>query len=124
MIHTIVNAMFVNFSVATMTSYVICWPSSFKNEKSKDYSKADQHNVYCFLITIFRLLAIPAFFRFTDVTVVTYQQLYQYYCDSYHKFSDICKQEEGWYGQPKYCYEKTIHVVLISFAVIFGLLLV
>ena len=29
-----------------------------------------------------------------------------------HKFSNICKPEEGWYGQPKYCYEKTIHVVL------------
>ena len=28
------------------------------------------------------------------------------------KFSNICKPEEGWYGQPKYCYEKTIHVVL------------
>ena len=38
-----------------------------KNEKSKEYCKADQNNVYCFLITIFRL-AIPAFFRFTDVT--------------------------------------------------------
>ena len=28
------------------------------------------------------------------------------------KFSNICKPEEGGYGQPKYCYEKTIHVVL------------
>ena len=28
------------------------------------------------------------------------------------KFSNICKPEEGRYGQPKYCYEKTIHVVL------------
>ena len=28
------------------------------------------------------------------------------YCNSYHKFSNICKPEEGWYGQPKYCYEK------------------
>ena len=37
--------------------------------------------------------------------------------------SDICKPEEGWYGQqPKYCYEKIIHVVLISFAVVFGFL--
>ena len=26
-----------------------------------------------------------------------------------HCFS---KPEEGWYGQPKYCYEETIHVVL------------
>ena len=23
-----------------------------------------------------------------------------------HKFSIICKPEEGWYGQPKYCYKK------------------
>ena len=37
------------------------------NEKSKDYCKDDQNNVYCFYITIFRLV-IPAFFRFTDVT--------------------------------------------------------
>ena len=22
-----------------------------------------------------------------------------------HKFSNICKPEEGWYGQPKYCYK-------------------
>ena len=36
--------------------------------------------------------------------------------------STICRPEEGWYGQPKYCYEKTIHVVMISFAVVFGLL--
>ena len=25
---------------------------------------------------------------------------------------NICKPEEGWYGQPKYCYKKTIHVVM------------
>ena len=35
---------------------------------------------------------------------------------------NICKPEEGWYGQPKYCYEKIIHVFLISFAVVYGLL--
>ena len=29
-----------------------------------------------------------------------------------HKFSNICTPEEGWYGQPKYCYKKTIHVVM------------
>ena len=23
-----------------------------------------------------------------------------------HKFSNICRPEEGWYGQPKYCYKK------------------
>ena len=36
------------------------------------------------------------------------------------KFSNICKPEEGWYGRPKYCYEKTVRVVLINFAVVFG----
>ena len=35
---------------------------------------------------------------------------------------NICKPEEGWYGQPKYCYKKQYNVVLISFAVVFGLL--
>ena len=45
------------------------------------------------------------------------------YCDPYHTFSTICEPEEDWYGEPKYCYVKTIHVVLISFAKVFGLLL-
>ena len=27
-------------------------------------------------------------------------------------YNYICKPDEGWYGQPKYCYEKTIPVVL------------
>ena len=40
----------------------------------------------------------------------------------FSKCSNICKPEEGWYGEPKYCYEKTKQVVLISFAVVFGLL--
>ena len=38
-----------------------------KDEKSEDYSKADLKQRVLFFITIFRL-AIPAFFRFTDVT--------------------------------------------------------
>ena len=38
-----------------------------KNEKSKDYCKADLKQRVMFFITIFRL-AIPAFFTFTDVT--------------------------------------------------------
>ena len=29
---------------------------------------------------------------------------------------------EGWYGQPKYCCKKAIHVVLLRFAVVSGLL--
>ena len=28
-----------------------------------------------------------------------------------HKFSNICKPEEGWHGQPNYCYVKTIDIV-------------
>ena len=40
-----------------------------KNEKSKDYCKADHNNVYCFLGTIFRLgMPTEPFFRFTEVT--------------------------------------------------------
>ena len=35
-------------------------------------------------------------------------------------FSNICKTEERWYGQRKCCYEKAIHVAMISFAVVFG----
>ena len=38
-----------------------------KNEKSKDYCKADLKQRVLFFIRIF-WLAIPAFFRFTDVT--------------------------------------------------------
>ena len=37
-----------------------------KNEKSEGYSKADLKQRVLFFITIFRL-AIPVFFRFTDV---------------------------------------------------------
>ena len=44
-----------------------------------------------------------------------------YYCNSYQKFSNICKPEEGWYGLPKMFFKKAIQVV-ISFAVVFGLL--
>ena len=33
-----------------------------------------------------------------------------------------CEPEEGWYGQPKYCYKKQYTLFLISFAVAFGLL--
>ena len=36
-------------------------------------------------------------------------------------FSNICEPEERWYGQPKYCYEKEMHVVTISFAVVFDI---
>ena len=39
-----------------------------KHKKSKDYCKADLKQRILFFITIFQL-AIPAFFRFTDVTL-------------------------------------------------------
>ena len=39
------------------------------NKKSKDSCKANDNNVCCFFITIIQL-AIPTFFRFTDVTAV------------------------------------------------------
>ena len=39
-----------------------------KNEKSKDYCRAGQSNVYCFFIAIFRLATL-AFFRLTDVNL-------------------------------------------------------
>ena len=68
-----------------------------KMRSRKTTSRLIRTTPIVFFITIFRL-AIQAFFRFTDVT------------------------EEGWYGQPKYCYEKTIDVVLISYPVVFGLL--
>ena len=39
--------------------------------------------------------------------------LNNFYCGILHPynigiptFSNICKPEEGWYGQPKYCYKK------------------
>ena len=56
--------------------------------------------MYCFFRTIF-WLGIPSFFGCTDVTKQK-------------------KPEEGWYGQPKYCSKRAIHVV-ISFAVVSGL---
>ena len=39
-----------------------------------------------------------------------------------HKFSNICKSEEGWYGQPIYCYKKQYTLFSISIAVVFGCL--
>ena len=52
--------------------YLVClrpFPAagSIKNETSKDYCKADLKQRVLFFITIF-WLAIPTFFRFTDVT--------------------------------------------------------
>ena len=50
-----------------------------------------------------------------------------FYCDILHLYNIVIpiinSAEEGWYGQPKYCCKKAMHVVLISFAVVSGLLL-
>ena len=67
---------------------------------SKEYCKAD-NNVQCI-----------AFLK-------------QYFGWEYHPSSGVQmlqnkKPEEGWYGQPKYCSKRAIHVV-ISFAVVSGL---
>ena len=52
----------INYSHRTRRPWI-------KNEKSKDYCKADLKQRVLFFITILVLrLAIPAFFRFTDVT--------------------------------------------------------
>ena len=68
---------------------------------------------YSFFFPIFFFLCVVRHFRRS--------LLNNLYCDilhlysiviAIHKFSNICKPEEGWYRQPKYCYEKTTHVVL------------
>ena len=50
-----------------------------KNEKSKDNCKADLRQRVLFFMTIFRL-AIPAFFRFTDVYVMFRPRFLQLIC--------------------------------------------
>ena len=72
------------FSVADLATGLGLYDEP-KNDRSRNYCKADRNDVDCFFITIFRL-AIPALFRFTMR------------------------------------YEKAIHVVTISFAGAFGLL--
>ena len=73
------------FSVADLVTGSGLYDDEPKNDRSRNYCKADRNHVDCFFITIFRL-AIPALFRFTMR------------------------------------YEKAIHLVTISFAVAFGLL--
>ena len=41
--------------------------------------------------------------------------IYTEHYSFYHKFTNICKPEEGWYGQPKHGSKEATHVV-ISFA--------
>ena len=62
-------------SVASMSRMDMDWNLKKiwnKNEKSKDYCKADLKQRLLFFKTIFRL-AIPAFLRFTDVTELMWQ---------------------------------------------------
>ena len=48
-----------------------------RTRSPKTVAKLIQNNAYCFFITIFRL-AIPVFFRFTDVTeLIQESQYYQ-----------------------------------------------
>ena len=63
-----------------------------KNEKFKDYCKADSEHMYCFSTTIF-WLAIPAFFRFTDVT--EFMQESQYYVDGECRNKNCLKERGG-----------------------------
>ena len=46
---------------------------------------------------------------------ITMFHIYTEYYSFYHKFTNICKPEEGWYDQPKYGSKEATHVV-ISFA--------
>ena len=70
---------------------------------------------------VIHILIIFSFLVFCVVRHFRLFLLNNFYCDILHlynivwflhKFSNICKPEEGWYGQPKYCHEKAIHVVL------------
>ena len=47
----------------------------------------------------------------TDMQLIPLEKIHSSR-DSVRKARESHKPEEGWYGQPKYCYEKTIHVVL------------
>ena len=71
------------------------------------------------LLSIFFLFY--SFLVFCVVRNFRLSLLNNFYCKILHlyniviprKFSNICKpREEGWYGQPKYCYGRTIHFVL------------
>ena len=80
-------------------------------------SRCDESIVTHILITFsFPVFCVVRHFRFSFLNHFYCDVLHLYnISDSYHhyKFSNICKPEEGWCGQPKYCYEKTMHVVLI-----------
>ena len=101
-----------------------------RHDKPKDYCKADHNNVYSLRSRRLEvvgerengrargrhaclLLARP-FFLVPTTSKRLLRRLQRVLL-----FRNICKPEEGWYGQLKYCYEKAIHIVLISFAVVF-----
>ena len=60
----IICTVYRNYKLISGKRATLVW---YKNEKSEDYSKADLKQRVLFFVTIFRV-AIPAFFRFTDVT--------------------------------------------------------
>ena len=71
-------------------------------------------------IIVIHILSIFSLSSFCVVCHFRLSLLNNFYCDILHlyllwflhKFSNIRKPEEAWYGQPKYCYKKTIHVVM------------
>ena len=74
-----------------------------QNQEVQNYCKADLKQRVLFFITIFRL-AIPAFFRFTDVTELMWQT--QYYIDGECRNKNCLKgrggndvQHKNWKGK-------------------------
>ena len=63
-----------------------------RTRSPKSTAKLVQNNVYCFFITIFRL-AVPAFFRFTDVTELMQES--QYYIDGECRNKNCLKGRGG-----------------------------
>ena len=66
-------------------------------------------------MTIYMILAISSGFTLTIDTYLRFEELNELWRAPKREWlikSNICKPEERWYGQPKYCYEKTIPVVL------------
>ena len=71
-------------------------------------------------MTIYMILAISSEFTLTIDTYLRFEELNELWRAPKREWmiksnicnSNICKPEDGWYAQPKYCYEKTIPVVL------------
>ena len=103
-----------------------------RHDKPKDYCKADHNNVYSLRSRGLEVVGtrkhgrarrrhacLPRARPFSLSPTTSKRLLHR--LQRVLLFRNICKPEEGWYGQLKYCYEKTIYVVLNSFAVVFGL---